>query len=1219
MNEIVGDKPLPAGKKDSHLTPFTPQELSIDSVDSLLAPNLRNLNLSRKAGTFRRVLDSPDASPSRSTLSGMERSHSMYGGLKASPNAQSNSNSSHGLNQSPGDFCLSASSQGSSQGPDFTMNEDRIGRSPRDSSGHSSLVVQSLSNLTKMRVSQMDHHETGVTKAGEPKLQGLPEDVSKKPNLSSTGTESDGGSTDSILSNGVSGERTRRSPEDHTSMVSMRRKRSNSITAFSGLESEESVAGLDPAFSQLQLGNLKSQLFEELKVSKRNIGTLKNDEPSQDSLGLGCSVNPVKFLNLKALADDSKARKATKFCLYSNSWPPSYLASVETISISKIEDFAERILETSVQAMVETNVGRDIMTEFRGLLAHFRSMTVGNPAAEDLLSKLLFDFSPCCRLAEYLREYIQSEPDILKYESQFSADPLPLRSPLEGQGGQSVLHVYPSNRESAIILEEPFQESVIPQRSKPSHPSHRSQSRAATADEGGIDFGQRRKTPKSRVNGFLRRLSFQIESLPPASPVSEAESEILKVSGSDSDSEEKRGKSNSLLSNLKWRGGRSKPIPALPSRTRRMSTISGQSEPLHGRAKSGDIRLFKDWPFKDQGCLDDSMVCRICDEMVMRANFERHSEECAIYQLHDMKLHEISNRLRRTHVELVELRDELDCRSRLYRTVSNLQEHFVQVLDVSVDLHTMAYAVVRRECNKIAEMLDHPPEDAPDLKRLLAIATRGLDLVRAMLGVFEACQAKLHEIGGSPSSPGRSGSPTLWGGPSCESLLERSIIGSRRCSNSTVSIASSNDEPSMPHKLVTLLSGMLRNGRRKRRLLYHPDSPRPNDGSPQSRKPNKNKIPQISDFEILKPISRGAFGRVYLARKKATRDLFAIKVIRKDDMIRKNMVREVMTERNVMSLASMPFVASLFYAFHSKSYLYLVQEYLIGGDLSSLLQGMGGFSIEMTRFYAAETALALEYLHSCGVIHRDLKPDNILLDSEGHIKLTDFGLSRIIVQDNGRRQLAQHDSVLPTDRGAEVLGTPDYLAPELLLGLGHGPAVDWWALGVCMFEFLCGYPPFTDGSPEAIFRNILDLRIQWPEVDPAEEGAVDLINKLLQPSPTLRLQGEAGLEDTSYFDLRNGRPDIQRLESDQPFDGIEMDLFKECTGSYDPALSKKSHSSWSRSTFSKRKSHPKPTRASISFPVPDEPDFDEFIYKNVTLLSEYNRDLCNSPLPSPAE
>ncbi|KAF9083989.1 hypothetical protein BGX23_010933 [Mortierella sp. AD031] len=385
----------------------------------------------------------------------------------------------------------------------------------------------------------------------------------------------------------------------------------------------------------------------------------------------------------------------------------------------------------------------------------------------------------------------------------------------------------------------------------------------------------------------------------------------------------------------------------------------------------------------------------------------------------------------------------------------------------------------------------------------------------------------------------------------------------------------------------------------------------------------KSRVPSIQDFEIIKPISRGAFGKVYLARKKTTKDLYAIKILKKADMVRKNMVNHVLAERRVLALTRTPFVVQLFYAFASKDYLYLVMEYVIGGDLSSLLAVFGSFDEDMAKMYIAECILALEYLHSNGITHRDLKPDNMLVNAEGHIKLTDFGLSRITVPDQNdmfswqdhktpslnRRPIPRpptHPSKTSTikksatigslegkedpavtsarlaaaqasppssaqqhstpsgratrrHRGSSkaLLGTPDYLAPELLLGIGHGEAVDWWSLGVCLFEFLTGYPPFMDEAPEAIFKNILNHDIQWPEEGLSYE-AHDLINKLLSREPSHRPSPAVlkahpffkGVDwenirnqeapfvpapndnmDTSYFDARNARPDIRRLSN----------------------------------------------------------------------------------------
>ncbi|KAI8824268.1 serine/threonine protein kinase 15 [Fimicolochytrium jonesii] len=330
----------------------------------------------------------------------------------------------------------------------------------------------------------------------------------------------------------------------------------------------------------------------------------------------------------------------------------------------------------------------------------------------------------------------------------------------------------------------------------------------------------------------------------------------------------------------------------------------------------------------------------------------------------------------------------------------------------------------------------------------------------------------------------------------------------------------------------------------------------------------RSRIPSIRDFEIIKPISRGAFGKVYLARKRTTQDLYAVKILKKQDMIRKNMVSHVLAERKVLALSRNPFVVKLFYAFQSREYLYLVMEYLPGGDLSSLLAAFGTFEEPMARMYGAEVTIALEYLHANGIRHRDLKPDNILINEKGHTKLTDFGLSRIQVPDQelgsgnpeqvlshlntlSRRKRTTRSTTIKSSETAEspnsdgggtspgatrtssiaqrrnscrirrqnsnkvLVGTPDYLAPELLLGLGHGPEVDWWAFGICMYEWVVGFPPFSDDTPEAIFANILEGVIEWPESDMSPE-ARDLIERLLNPNPKERLSAE-GVKKHPFF------------------------------------------------------------------------------------------------------
>ena len=271
----------------------------------------------------------------------------------------------------------------------------------------------------------------------------------------------------------------------------------------------------------------------------------------------------------------------------------------------------------------------------------------------------------------------------------------------------------------------------------------------------------------------------------------------------------------------------------------------------------------------------------------------------------------------------------------------------------------------------------------------------------------------------------------------------------------------------------------------------------------------------IDDFEVLKRISSGAYGKVYLARKKKTRDLYALKVQRKADMVRKNMVDNVIAERRVLSTIHNPFCVKLFYAFQNERHLYLVMEYCPGGDLATLLRNLECFDLDMARVYAADIVRSLEALHSMAYVHRDLKPDNILVNAKGHLLLTDFGLSSVGALEETRREptttaTATNETTSTNDKPVRVVGTPDYLAPEMLLGTGHGPEVDWWALGIMLYEFLTGCPPFNDTSPEAIFGRILRRDIVWP--DDMDADARDLIERLLTVDPAARL-GHRGADE----------------------------------------------------------------------------------------------------------
>ncbi|KAI4120428.1 MAG: hypothetical protein LQ338_007028 [Usnochroma carphineum] len=421
--------------------------------------------------------------------------------------------------------------------------------------------------------------------------------------------------------------------------------------------------------------------------------------------------------------------------------------------------------------------------------------------------------------------------------------------------------------------------------------------------------------------------------------------------------------------------------------------------------------------------------------------------------------------------------------------------------------------------------------------------------------------------------------------------------------------------------------------------------------------PQARAVPtSIKDFEIIKPISKGAFGSVYLSKKKSTGDYFAIKVLKKADMVAKNQVTNVKAERAIMMWqGESDFVAKLYWTFSSKEYLYLVMEYLNGGDCASLVKVLGGLPEDWAKKYLAEVVLGVEHLHSRGIVHRDLKPDNLLIDQKGHLKLTDFGLSRMGLIGRQKRHLKSpkestppdilksgpfaratsmassrsasfdlqgnhspsltpimtpdlagsmgqpsyfnlnKDTTLgrqhsrrksgyrsesgtsdtfnimfrnfslnddpnqrggpieeethseggdspdpyvlqpsisnasgismhtppqsgmppppmalydPEDQDRRFVGTPDYLAPETINGLGQDDKSDWWSLGCILFEFLFGYPPFHADTPDKVFENILARRIDWPdeeEMSLVSAEAKDIMERLMTINPRERL------------------------------------------------------------------------------------------------------------------
>ncbi|KAJ5085127.1 hypothetical protein N7532_009898 [Penicillium argentinense] len=511
---------------------------------------------------------------------------------------------------------------------------------------------------------------------------------------------------------------------------------------------------------------------------------------------------------------------------------------------------------------------------------------------------------------------------------------------------------------------------------------------------------------------------------------------------------------------------------------------------------------------------------------------------------------------------------------------------------------------------------------------------------------------------GLSSSPRRQPSPARVSGPHSPLRMPKP-----RYSNGADSLPSPIVSPS------TYAGELAHNYRHHRRQSSATSSdvakPPPSPRLPSVSQQPRPAPPSIKDFEIIKPISKGAFGSVYLSKKKSTGEYYAIKVLKKADMIAKNQVTNVKAERAIMMWqGESDFVAKLYWTFSSKEYLYLVMEYLNGGDCASLVKVLGGLPEDWAKKYIAEVVLGVQHLHNRGIVHRDLKPDNLLIDQTGHLKLTDFGLSRMglvgrqkrvlkspnesapdllkqgpfpraisiassrsasfdfqagspgstplitpepgtsvgqpsyfnlnqsgltqnalnqsgMSRQNSRRasgyrsdsagsdslngmfrtfSLNDHEPSAPSpsmlstslaeeeasseagespllyplqptfsmahntppqqgmlppvmalfdpeDHDRRFVGTPDYLAPETINGVGQDEISDWWSLGCIMFEFIFGYPPFNAATPDKVFDNILRRRINWPD-DPEEyttPESLDLMNKLMTLDPRERI------------------------------------------------------------------------------------------------------------------
>ena len=255
---------------------------------------------------------------------------------------------------------------------------------------------------------------------------------------------------------------------------------------------------------------------------------------------------------------------------------------------------------------------------------------------------------------------------------------------------------------------------------------------------------------------------------------------------------------------------------------------------------------------------------------------------------------------------------------------------------------------------------------------------------------------------------------------------------------------------------------------------------------------------KLEDFKILKVIGRGSFGKVCLVEYLPTKEIYAMKSLKKDILIEQDQIDNTLLEKEILQTIDHPLLCGLVFCFQTPERIYFVMPFLNGGELFQHLRKFRTFDEEKVRFYGAQIALALQYLHEKGIVYRDLKPENILMDESGYLRLADFGMAKKL-KDN--------------EKAMSFCGTPEYLAPEIITGEGHDKSADWWSFGILMYEMLCGLPPFYVENLERMYEMIKTGPLKFPKKVQLSDDAKDLIRKLLDRKVQTRLGSKTGIEE----------------------------------------------------------------------------------------------------------